>query len=167
MGVICGMKPLSFLSALLLLLPISFAHNVTVYFFWGEGCPHCAEMKQFFSALQERYPIELVSLEVYYNDTNRELLYKFFDAYNVKIKAVPVVFIGNESFLGFSDVIADQIESKISYCTSYGCISPYDYVMSSVSPSSPSSSSSSHRSLLLFVGIAFVAIALVIYFLRG
>ncbi|MCB9117692.1 MAG: thioredoxin family protein, partial [Caldilineaceae bacterium] len=29
---------------------------VTIYFFWGDGCPHCAAAKPFLAELSQRYP---------------------------------------------------------------------------------------------------------------
>lgn len=40
--------------------------EVTLYFFWGEGCPHCAAAKPVLAELDTRYPpqLEVRSFEV-------------------------------------------------------------------------------------------------------
>ncbi len=34
--------------------------TVVVYFFWGEGCPHCINQKPFMEKLKQRYPEQVV-----------------------------------------------------------------------------------------------------------
>ncbi|KKT07630.1 MAG: putative membrane protein, partial [Candidatus Nomurabacteria bacterium GW2011_GWB1_43_19] len=32
------------------------ADPINIYFFWGEGCPHCEKEKPFLETLEEKYP---------------------------------------------------------------------------------------------------------------
>ncbi|NCD17909.1 MAG: thioredoxin family protein, partial [Actinobacteria bacterium] len=69
---------LAVLGALLLASPSTAAPDdgdgPTIYFFWGEGCPHCAAAKPFLAGLQEQYPSLVVQdYEVYNNLENRDL----------------------------------------------------------------------------------------------
>ena len=52
---------------------------VVVYFFWGEGCPHCAEQKPFLEELEEKYgnEIEVKMFETWYNRENAEFSSKW------------------------------------------------------------------------------------------
>ena len=42
------------------------AQPVVLYFFWGDGCPHCAQEKPFLEELKGRYPnLEVRDYEIY------------------------------------------------------------------------------------------------------
>lgn len=48
--------------------------TVVGYFFYGDGCSHCDNIKPFISEIQSRYPdLDLEQLEVYHNATNQAL----------------------------------------------------------------------------------------------
>src|SRR4030042_4286068 len=67
----CGVKNTAGNGAL---APIP-AGSVGVYFFWGDGCPHCAQAKPFFEALARRNPrVVLRSYEVWYHKDYQEIL---------------------------------------------------------------------------------------------
>jgi len=95
----------------------SFANtNVTVDFFYGDGCPHCALVEPLIKDLEIKFPQVLFnSYEVYHNQDNALLLFKAYDKYKVSQKdqgGVPIVFIGDEYFLGDRPII-DNLENKI------------------------------------------------------
>jgi thiol-disulfide isomerase/thioredoxin len=103
-----------------LLLPALAQDRAEVFFFWGEGCPHCAKEKVFLEKISEKYPeIEIKSYEVYNNAENQELLKEFAEKYNVGRLAVPLTIIGDKYFLGYQDdeitgrAIEEQIESVL------------------------------------------------------
>ena len=81
---------------------VSAEEKVCVYFFWGKGCPHCAQEKTFLESLQEKYPqLELHGFEIYYNRTSAELFNKIADLFNAKPVGVPMTFIDGKAFIGF------------------------------------------------------------------
>lgn len=43
-------------------------------YFWGDGCPHCANVEEFFSSWEGKDKVEIKKLEVWYNKSNA-LLY--------------------------------------------------------------------------------------------
>ena len=104
---------------LVLLFPFSvFAseEKVTLYFFHGNGCPHCAEEEVFLKELQEKYPdIIIERYEVWYNNRNAELLEKVETAFQVTRSGVPTNVIGDTIIMGYSDSIGNQIERAIQY----------------------------------------------------
>jgi thiol-disulfide isomerase/thioredoxin len=115
--------------ALLLLSQPAFAqattnlHKVVIYLFWGDGCPHCAAAKPFLNGLTQRYPnIELRMYEVWYVDTNRDLLINMAASYGFEPHAVPTIMIGNQYWEGYNDQIAQEIEHMVQTCSSNGCI---------------------------------------------
>ena len=95
---------------------------VVIYFFWGDGCPHCAEAEPFLESLvNSNSQIELKSYEVWYNADNQKLLQKMAAAFNFESSGVPTIFIGDSYWVGFSDSIQAQIEKKAESCLKTAC----------------------------------------------
>ena len=93
-----------------------------IYFFWGEGCPHCAKAKPFLEQLTITYPkTVLESFEIYYVAENQELLRNMGEKYGFSPRYVPTIFIGDDHWEGFSDAIQSQIEAAVQACTVTGC----------------------------------------------
>jgi len=109
---------------LLCLCQVSADSNVKALLFYGKGCPHCARMESFLSSISEKYPLEIEKLEVYFNDTNRQLFEKMAAAHNTKVEGVPTLFIGNSVFVGYSKSISEDIEAKIKECMQNKCPDP-------------------------------------------
>ncbi len=102
--------------------PAQQAHPVAIFFFWGDGCPHCAEQKPFLKDLAERYPsVELYEYEVWYNETNQNLFQKMAKAFGFQPQAVPTTFIGKQYWSGFSAEIGTSIEAYVAECAENGC----------------------------------------------
>ncbi len=80
-------------------------NKVNIYFFYGQGCPHCEEEFEFFESIKEKYAnyYNLYSFETWYNEENAKLIYTFADSMGDKIKGVPYTIIGDKSFNGFSE----------------------------------------------------------------
>ncbi len=117
------------LFSLLTFLPreILASQKVEIYFFWGQGCPHCAQEKPFLEKLKQKYPqLEVKEFEVYYNSNNRELFQKIAKAYNTEPQGVPMTFIGKDFIIGFAteQTTGKQIENLIQNCLQTYCPSP-------------------------------------------
>ncbi len=102
------------------------AEKTTVYFFWGEGCPHCAVEKPFLEEMEQKYPqLEVKSFETYKNKENMEVFEQVAQAYGIQASGVPTTFIGDyDPIVGFADYMADDLESKITSCLEQGCVDP-------------------------------------------
>ena len=98
-------------------------NKVNIYFFWGKGCPHCAEEYEFFKEIKEKYGsyYNLYSFETWYNEENQKLIHTFAKAMGDEAKGVPYTIIGNKSFTGFNKEdkidLVNAIESQ--YKNSY------------------------------------------------
>ncbi len=78
--------------------------KICLYFFWGQGCPHCAEEKPFLEELKKRYPnLQVYDFEVYYNQDNVNFWKEVCKKYNVQPYGVPMTFVGNKVFIGFAN----------------------------------------------------------------
>ncbi|MDZ7798708.1 MAG: thioredoxin family protein [Patescibacteria group bacterium] len=100
--------------------------KVVIYFFWGEGCPHCAVEKPFLEEMEQKYPeLEVKMFETWKNPDNAELFQKVAAAYGIQARGVPTTFIGDfEPIVGFADYMKEDLESKIKNCLERDCVDP-------------------------------------------
>jgi thiol-disulfide isomerase/thioredoxin len=90
------------------------APGVTLYFFWGEGCPHCESAKPFLEELQQRYPaLRIDSCEVLEHRENIPRLMEMAKACNQEATGVPTFIIGNRMLSGFSPETAAELEHLV------------------------------------------------------
>lgn len=102
--------------------PPTNAQPVALYFFWGDGCPHCAKAKPFLAALAQQYPtVEVRAYEVWYNVENQQLFQKMAAAYGFEPAGVPTIFIGDRYWEGYAEPLAAEIESAVAICVQQGC----------------------------------------------
>jgi thiol-disulfide isomerase/thioredoxin len=95
--------------------------SVTVYFFYGEACPYCHSVMPTLEQLILKYPdVNFQVLEIWQNQTNRDLSDKLTRELGQENKGVPLVIIGNVTLLGDKTIIAkleDQIIIKLNQTT--------------------------------------------------
>lgn len=119
---------LIFFILLFLNLKTVFAQQkIEIYFFWGQGCPHCAAEKPFLEKIKQTYSqVEIKNFEIYYNKENQELFKKIAQAYNTQPYGVPMTFIGKEFVVGFGteETTGKEIENLIQKCLKEYCPSP-------------------------------------------
>lgn len=123
------MKKLKFIFIIMLgilLLPCSvFAEDdtssnedskkVNVYFFYGNGCPHCQDAEKFFESIQEEYGqyFTIVDYETWYDTDNVALMEKVAEARKESADGVPYIIIGDQSWNGYMSDYDDEIKNKI------------------------------------------------------
>ena len=99
--------------------------KTVVYFFWGRGCPHCEKEMQFLRELQHSQPsLEIRDFEVWYHRENAELLAGLFRAHGMPSSGVPVTFVHDRLFSGFTARTRLQIEKAIEECSRISCGHP-------------------------------------------
>ncbi len=94
--------------------------NVTVYFFYGEECPHCKNVEPLLANLSEKYPqVMFRSFETWHNKTNAEAFAALNKQLGVKGVPVPEVVTGNTALVGDREIpakleaaILDQLKKK-------------------------------------------------------
>jgi len=99
-------------------------HTVDVYFFWGEGCPHCAKEKFFLEKLQQEINyIELHSFEVWHDKQGQEILLKLTRESNINPAGVPITIIGNQVSYGFGseETTGEELRHLIEICHITAC----------------------------------------------
>ena len=108
------------ISLFMFLIPFSvFAKGndeITLYFFHGDGCPHCAEESKYLATIEDKYKnFKITKYEVWYNEENSELLNKVEQAFDISRGGVPTTVIGDVILIGYSDSTAGRIERAIEY----------------------------------------------------
>ena len=100
--------------------------TITMYFFWGQGCPHCEEMKPFIQEMQNTYPqLYIKSLETFNDPANNQLFNAMAKAYNKTADGVPGTFLGDQMFEGYAKGQTDvELKSAIEECIKSGCTDP-------------------------------------------
>lgn len=112
-------------------LPLSFVlaqnqnEKINVYFFWGEGCPHCEEEKSFLEKLERKYPnLEVYQYEAWNNKENRDFLIRLGKELEADVSGVPFTVIGEQYFIGWynEEVTGSAIEKAIECALEKGCL---------------------------------------------
>jgi glutaredoxin len=99
--------------------------KIIVYFFWGRGCPHCEREMRFLRELKRSQPsLEIRDYEVWHYQENAALLARLLRAHGVPSSGVPVTFVHNRLFSGFTAGIRLQIEQAIEECSRFSCGDP-------------------------------------------
>ena len=83
--------------------------KVTVYFFYGEECPHCHNVIPFIQNLSKKYPnVDFLMLETWHNETNNVLFNSLNQRLAIQNSGVPeVIVIGNNTpLVGDRDIPA-------------------------------------------------------------
>ena len=104
-------------------------YSVPIYYFWGDGCPHCAEEKPFLEELERRWPqVQVRDFEVWYTPENRPRLLAMAKAYGIDPAGVPITFIGERAWVGFGERLKPEMQDQVQRCIETGCPQPDDYV---------------------------------------
>ncbi|MFH0836230.1 MAG: glutaredoxin, partial [Candidatus Micrarchaeota archaeon] len=100
---------------LFLLVFAGLANALTVEYFYGDGCPHCANVKPHWEALKQQYTdVEFKEYEVYSNSENAIKLTSYFNSFNVPSneQGVPIVFVNGKHLTGDTPII-EKLEKTI------------------------------------------------------
>ena len=96
--------------------------EVAIYFFWGDGCPHCAEAKPFLDQLARSHAnIKLHSYEVWNSPQNQEIFSQLADALQFEPAGVPTTLVGNRYWVGYGPQIRQEIDAAVAACALQGC----------------------------------------------
>ena len=98
------------------ILPVSAkdASNITLYLFYGDGCPHCASEKEFLNDMEQKYEdLEIIEYEVWYDSDNQKLLNDVKEQLDIKTNGVPVTVVGDKTVVGWSEAHEEKLENII------------------------------------------------------
>jgi len=90
------------------------ANDSIVYYFYGQGCPHCAAIEPFMENMTKKYSdVDIRMLEVWYNQTNQQIDAQVNAAAGLSSPpGVPEVVIGKTVLVGQQD-IPDKLEGYL------------------------------------------------------
>jgi len=118
-----------FILALSMFVPLSSGaqeqNKVYISFFYGDGCPHCAEEEVFLKKLEYDFPnVEVKRFEVWNNRENVELMSKVAEELGINVTGVPLTIIGEEVISGyFNDVTTGmRIKRIVQEHSAVGCV---------------------------------------------
>jgi len=94
------------------------ADEVSVYFFWANGCPHCADEKPFLEKLEQKYPeVKIYDFNVTISKESIDLLKGFREKFEIADNKITVPFtvIENEYISGWynKEMTGKAIEESI------------------------------------------------------
>ncbi len=86
----------------------SAANDTIVYYFYGQGCPHCAKVEPFMENMTKEYPdVDIRMLEVWYNQTNQQIYAQVNAQAGISTPpGVPEIVIGKTVLVGEVDIPA-------------------------------------------------------------
>jgi thiol-disulfide isomerase/thioredoxin len=97
---------------------------VHIYFFWGEGCPHCLKEKTFLLSLEQKYPgVTVHRYEVYKDKVGQELLVQAGKALGADVSGIPFTVVGDKSLAGWQSegTTGAKLEKMVTGCLEFGC----------------------------------------------
>ena len=99
--------------------------KIVVFYFYGDGCPHCRTQKDFFDSIASKYPeMEIYMFETYRNQSNVRLFADISARHGATPRGVPATFIGDKMWIGFAASVGREIEQKLEYCKTNECRIP-------------------------------------------
>jgi len=113
---------------------------VNIYFFYGDGCPHCAKEEQFLQKIINNYPqVNVNYFEVWNNSENITLLALINKQLNLKVGGVPFTIIGDQYISGFlnEQTTGKQIQQAINQCLETNCPDKVAPIINQLKPPSP------------------------------
>lgn len=101
--------------------------KINIYLFYGEGCPHCEELKNYLNSLdnKEKSYFNIYTFEVWNNSTNQQFMKDSAKSLNKEVSGVPFLIIGNKTFEGYSESMNIKIKKAIE--TEYKLNGKNDY----------------------------------------
>jgi ABC-type glycerol-3-phosphate transport system substrate-binding protein len=79
----------------------------TLYFFYGEECPHCHNVMPFINNMTKKYPdVDIRLLEIWHNETNQQIYQQAFIDAGATPAGVPAVVFGKSVLIGEREIPA-------------------------------------------------------------
>lgn len=94
-----------------------------LYFFWGDGCPHCAAAKPALADLKARHPGLVVrDFEVFNDPANQTLFGALAERQGFTASGVPTFVLGERHWVGFAAGRTDvELDRAVAACLVSGC----------------------------------------------
>lgn len=86
----------------------AYAKEANVYVFYGKTCPHCEEAMKYLDKIKNKYDLNIIKYEVWYDQDNQALMDEIADFLDVNASGVPFVIIDNTPIFGYSSGVTDD-----------------------------------------------------------
>jgi cytochrome c biogenesis protein CcdA len=87
----------------------------TLILFWGNGCPHCANEREFLVELSAEFPdLPVVQYEVWYDEANQRIFVETMAAIGREPRAVPTTVYGDLLWEGFAETTAEEMHAAVA-----------------------------------------------------
>lgn len=99
-------------------LPVSAKESdkITLYLFYGDGCPHCAQEKEFLSRIEGNYDnLEIVKYEVWKDKDNQKFMNEVSSGLGVERSGVPLTVIGDTYMVGWSETLESRVTRALRF----------------------------------------------------
>ena len=145
-------------------------NKVKIYFFRGEGCPHCADAEEFFNSIEEEYGqyYKILDYETWYDSDNADLLQKVGEVRKEEISGVPYILIGDKSWSGYDDSYADDIKEAIKseyekdVADRYDIANYVDFASGDIKDTDTSKSSDAMALIIILLVVAGITYGIVV-----
>ncbi len=110
----------------LVILPVTAAipkMSIDVFIFHTETCPACSRMMEFLNEALQDYPTLVIYKFDIRDEENKKLYDLFKEVHQLDVEGypVPMVFIGKDSFAGYTATNLKLIDKKLEGCLREGC----------------------------------------------
>ncbi len=99
--------------------------DVNLYFFYGDGCPHCAKEEVFLKELEkEKENLDVYYYETWYDYENAKLLSKIGKELDLDVSGVPILLGGDRVIIGYynEQTTGKKIKDLIEYLEQGNCV---------------------------------------------
>lgn len=98
-------------------------HPAVLYFYWGDGCPHCAAAEPIVEGWQSTYPtLEVRAAEVWNDAAAQAEFVEMAERHEFQAQYVPTFFIGGQYWSGWNESIQAEVETAVQQCVAEGCV---------------------------------------------
>ena len=131
--------------------------KVNVYIFRGNTCTHCLDAIIYFASIAKDYGkyFNIRTYETYTNKANANLMAQVSSIMGDNATGVPYIVIGDKSYIGFANSMADEILDQIK--TEYAVTDKYD-VMNHLDEAT-AAAKAKNDSVAVIVILVFIVIA--------
>ncbi|MDD4332570.1 MAG: hypothetical protein PHT51_00465 [Patescibacteria group bacterium] len=106
------------------IVPVLAQDKINLYFFYGDGCPHCAKEEKFLARLEkENQNIIINRYEIWHSRENAGVLSSLAKELKLNVTGVPVLIVGDQTINGYlsDETTGAKIRSIIDEYTQKGC----------------------------------------------
>ncbi|MEA3429994.1 MAG: glutaredoxin domain-containing protein [Nanoarchaeota archaeon] len=163
------MKKIIILIFAMMLLIIPMVSSTCIYYFYGDGCPHCSNVVPLLEDIKLNYPeVNLHKFETWSNEANAGIFHETLQKYGITRAGVPAVFVGEDYLMGDTPIIQGLKElinkNQDADCPLETTINPSTENTETLTSQSPTENLEGSSPLVFYILIS-AAIAVIIYLL--